>query len=149
MSLGTRPSDVRITIVADPAARVLKRRITGVLTRAGMAAGLPIAVLAAAAGALAGAPGGDHGSSIPGARGVAAAYGYPPRCLAVTIPGEDPTYARADFDRSSRCGRYDGDATAIFHRVDGAWRSVVDAVSYSCPVGSLPRRVQLELGVCL
>lgn len=84
-----------------------------------------------------------------GAEGVAAAYGYPPWCLSVTIAAEDPAYARADFDRARPCGRYGGDPTAIFRRVDGAWRPVLDAVTYSCPVPSLPPAVQVDLDVCV
>jgi hypothetical protein len=84
----------------------------------------------------------------PGARGVAGAYGYPPRCLSITIPADAPTYARADFDRGQSCGRYDGSTTAIFHRSAGAWRVVLDAATYPCPVASIPLPVQDELGVC-
>jgi hypothetical protein len=83
-----------------------------------------------------------------GAAGVAAAYGYPPRCLSVTIAAADPAYARADYNRVSACGRYDGTVTAIFHRVDGEWRAVLDATGYSCPIPSLPRAVLSELDVC-
>jgi hypothetical protein len=88
------------------------------------------------------------GARHAGAAGVAAAYGYPLRCLSVTIAPTNPMYARADFDRRSLCGRYDGSVTAIFHRVDDAWRPVLDATIYSCPVPSLSAAVQTELGVC-
>jgi len=83
-----------------------------------------------------------------GLAGIAAAYGYPSRCLSITIAASDPTYARADFDHSTPCGRYDGYATAIFRRLDGAWRPVLDATGYSCPVGTLPAAVQADLDVC-
>lgn len=83
-----------------------------------------------------------------GAAGVAAAYGYPLRCLSVTILATDRSYARADFNRVNACGRYTGYPTAIFHRVGGAWRTALDAVGYACPVHSLPVAVQTELGVC-
>ena len=83
-----------------------------------------------------------------GAAGVAAAYGYPSRCLSVTIAPADPSYARADYNRVSACGRYDGTVTAVFHRVDGEWRPVLDATGYSCPIASLPRAVMSELDVC-
>ena len=84
----------------------------------------------------------------PGAVGVAGAYGFPRRCLSITIAPGHPGYARADFDRRQACGRYTGDPTAVFHRRGGAWRMVLDAVAYSCPVASLPTPVQLTLGVC-
>jgi hypothetical protein len=90
----------------------------------------------------------DSQARAAGPAGVAAAYGYPLRCLAVTIAPHDPRYARADFDRAVRCGRYDGYATAIFHRVDGAWVRALDSSSYSCPVPSLPSAVQADLAIC-
>ena len=113
-------------------------------------------VVAATGGVVAAVPGGQRhpgarGTALPSERGplgVAAAYGYPLRCLTITIAGSDPTYARADFDRTTPCGRYDGYATAIFHRVERRWRPVLNALSYTCPVASLPGPVQAELGVC-
>lgn len=83
-----------------------------------------------------------------GAAGVAAVYGYPLRCLTVTILTADRTYARADFNHLTMCGRYTGYPTAIFHYGSGAWRTVLDAVAYFCPVDSLPTVVQTDLGVC-
>jgi len=84
----------------------------------------------------------------PGPAGVAAAYGYPLRCLTVTIAPANRSYARADYNRVSACGRYDGTVTAIFHRVDREWRPVLDATGYSCPIASLSRAVATELAVC-
>jgi hypothetical protein len=84
----------------------------------------------------------------PGPAGVAAAYGYPLRCLRVTIVAADDNYARADFNHLSPCGRYTWYPTAIFHYDSGAWRPVLDAAAYSCPVHSLPAAVQTELEVC-
>jgi hypothetical protein len=83
-----------------------------------------------------------------GETGVAAAYGYPLRCLSVSILAADPTYARADFNHGRACGRYTGYPTAIFHYRSGMWRPVLDAVAYACPADSLPTVVQTELGVC-
>ena len=80
--------------------------------------------------------------------GVAAAYGYPQRCLSITIFPEYPEYARADFDHSQPCGRYSGYSTAIFLRVDHTWRLVLNATGYTCPVRRVPARVQAALGVC-
>lgn len=85
---------------------------------------------------------------LGGPPGVAAAYGYPQRCLNVTILGTDPNYARADFDHALPCGQYTGYATAIFHRVHGTWRVVINGVNYKCPVPGIPLRVQSALGVC-
>jgi hypothetical protein len=84
----------------------------------------------------------------PGPAGVAAAYGYPLRCLSVTISTRDPAYARADFDRGTQCGRFHLYVTAIFRRVDGRWQRALISVGYSCPVASLPRAVQTQLAVC-
>jgi hypothetical protein len=83
-----------------------------------------------------------------GPAGVAEAYGYPLRCLTVTIPADHRNYARADFGRTFACGRYTWAPTAIFHRSAGAWYRVLDAVQYRCPDDSLPTAVQVELGVC-
>ena len=83
-----------------------------------------------------------------GPDGVAAVYGYPLRCLSVTILATNRTYARADFNHLSRCGRYTWYPTAIFHYASGRWRTVLDAINYVCPVASLPRPVQTDLGVC-
>jgi hypothetical protein len=106
---------------------------------------------------VADALGGDHpgarseASALardPGPTGVAAAYGYPLRCLSVTIATRDPAYARADFGPGTQCGRFHLYVTAIFRRVDGAWRRALISVGYSCPVASLPKAVQAQLAVC-
>ncbi|HEX4009907.1 MAG TPA: hypothetical protein VHX62_07855 [Solirubrobacteraceae bacterium] len=83
----------------------------------------------------------------PGSAGVAAAYGFPLRCLTITIPPGHPAYARADFNHTE-CGRFDGYVTAIFHRVGGDWRPVLEALGYACPVAGLPAPVQADLSVC-
>ncbi len=85
---------------------------------------------------------------LDGAPGVAAAYGYPQRCLSVTILGTDPNYARAEFDHALPCRRYAGYDTAIFHRVHGVWRVVASGARYRCPLPGVPLRVQAALGVC-
>ena len=90
----------------------------------------------------------DPRAAEGGPRGVAAAYGYPSRCLRVTIASSDHAFARADFNHGDLCGRYAGDPTAIFHVVDGAWRPVLEAVTYPCPAAGIPAAVQRELGVC-
>ena len=84
-----------------------------------------------------------------GPAGVAAAYGHPLDCLSITILPASRTYARADFNHASPCGRYTGYPTAIFHYALGAWRPVLEAVTYRCPVESLPVAVQRDLAVCL
>ena len=70
------------------------------------------------------------------------------RCLTITIAPDDPAYARADFNRAVPCGRYAGYATAIFHRVRGAWLPVLYSLHYSCPAAGVPPALQAELGVC-
>jgi hypothetical protein len=141
MSEGITPSDVQITVIAGPAARRFTRaRVfggVGALAGLAVAAALLVTVLA-----------GSHAAPRRGAPTVAAAYGYPPVCLAISFARSDPSYARADFDHDNVCGRFSGYATAIFHRVGGGWRPALLALSYSCPVASLPRTVQAELGIC-
>ncbi|MBV9423947.1 MAG: hypothetical protein JOZ98_13615 [Solirubrobacterales bacterium] len=61
-----------------------------------------------------------------GAAGIAAAYGYPSRCLRVTISASDPNAATARVNRAGPCARYRGYVDASFHRIDGGWRLVLD-----------------------
>ncbi len=152
------PSQVQVTVLADPRPRPLRHRITGASTPikalatgglALLAAGAVAIIVSSLTGGRAGAPGAVPAlAREPGPAGVAAAYGFPTRCLTVTILSRDPDYARADFNRGSECGRYNGDVTAIFERVGGAWRPVLHAVEYACPVPSLPSAVQAQLAVC-
>ena len=153
------PSEVEITVLRDPAARRAAQRVADMTRRPSthpiVALGPAITVIAViaaiAAGGLLGEPRGRAQQSAAdqqGAAGVAAASGYPLPCLSVTIAATDHSYARADFNRSSACGRYDGSATAIFHRSGGIWRAVLNASSYRCPLPDVPREVQTELAVC-
>jgi hypothetical protein len=140
------PPSVEITIVAGARARsawMLRRAHAPALAVLGAAIG---ALVALGTGA---APHARVGGRDPGPVGVAAACGYPPRCLTITMLAGDPTYARADFNRGAACGRFDGYVTAIFVYRDGrAWRPALEATTYSCPVASLPRLVQAKLSVC-
>jgi hypothetical protein len=108
---------------------------------------LAAAALIAAVGRV-GGPWPNARAMVPGPDGVAAAYGYPLRCVSVTTAGPDRAYARVDLDRAAACGRFGWAATAIFHRSDGAWRRVLDASSYTCPAVAVPQAVQAELSVC-
>lgn len=148
---------VEITVLRDPDARTLRERIAGLKQitdwRAIVAVALVLVILGAAAGGL--LPDGGAGRQPINALarekaplGVAAAYGYPLRCLTVTILASDRAYARADFNHLSPCGGFTGYPTAIFHYVSGAWRTVLKAIGYLCPVDALPASVQAELGVC-
>ena len=147
---------VEIRVLGDPDARTFRERIVAIqkVTRwpAIVALVLLVAILAMAGTLLGGPDGARHVVSAMarerGPAGVAAACGYPLRCLSITILATDQTYARADFNHLRPCGRFTGYSTAIFHRVMGAWRPVLDAAGYVCPVGSLPVNVQTELGVC-
>jgi hypothetical protein len=153
------PSDVRVTVLQDPGDRRLWGRLPqrrGIRIP-GRAYALFVAAAVVAVGVILTTTsfGGDatasRGANVRahdgGPTGVAAAYGYPSRCLSVTIAASDSAFARADFNHGSPCGRY-GDPTAIFHVVDGAWRPVLEAVTYPCPAVGIPAAVQRELGVC-
>ena len=148
---------VEIRVLEDPDARTFRERIVAIqkVTRwPAIVALVLLAAILAMAGTLPGGPdGARHVVSAltreRGPAGVAAAYGYPLRCLSITILATDQAYARADFNHLRPCGRFTGYSTAIFHRVLGAWRPVLDAAGYVCPVASLPVNVQTELGVCL
>jgi hypothetical protein len=148
---------VEIRMLGDPDARPF-REWTGAIQKitrwpAVVALVLLAAILAMAGTPLRGPDGARHVVSAlareRGPAGVAAAYGYPLSCLSITILATDQAYARADFNHLRPCGRFTGYSTAIFHRVMGAWRPVLDAAAYVCPVASLPVNVQTELGVCL
>jgi hypothetical protein len=148
---------VEIRVLEGPDARTFRERIVAIqkVTRwVAIVALVLLAAILAMAGTLVGGPdGARHVVSAlareRGPAGVAAAYGYPLRCLSITILASDQAYARADFNHLRPCGRFTGYSTAIFHRVMGAWRPVLDAAGYVCPVASLPVDVQTELGVCL
>jgi hypothetical protein len=148
---------VEIRVLEDPDARTFREPIVAIqkVTRwpATVALVLLAAILAMAGTPLGGPDGARHVVSAlareRGPAGVAAAYGYPLRCLTITILATDQAYARTDFNHLRPCGRFTGYSTAIFHRVMGAWRPVLDAAGYVCPVASLPVNVQTELGVCL
>jgi hypothetical protein len=152
---GEPPVDVEVTVLSPPPGPTARKRIG--LSKAPRRARFVFAGVVGAAAVLAalsliGSDGGPireaSAARQRGPAGVAAAYGYPLRCLSVTIPLHDPRFARADFDRALQCGQFTGDPTAIFKRVHGWWRPLLDAVAYSCPVRSMPPRVQTELAVC-
>ena len=156
--LGDPPSEVQVTFLPSPQGPAPRKRIARIPRLASVAAIIALVlVVTAIGGVLVGASMGGRGAAVRtapplahqrGPAGVAAAYGYPLRCLSVTISSGYPAYARADFNRALQCGRYHGYATAIFHRAGGAWRPVLDTIAYSCPVGSLPAAVQADLAVC-
>jgi hypothetical protein len=80
--------------------------------------------------------------------GVASAYGYPGRCLRVTILASHPDYARVDINHGSECRMYTGYTTAVFRHANGIWLEVLDDAQFTCPVGTIPPAVQAALGVC-
>ena len=129
------PSEVWITMVPPdgggaPLPERLAARVFG-SARPIFALMLALAALGAALwGALEGerpARGGAPAAETHAAlAGIAAAYGYPPRCLSVTLSASNPAYAHAHIDQRGRCARYRGYINASFHRIDGAWRLVLD-----------------------
>jgi len=84
-----------------------------------------------------------------GSTGLAAADDHPPVCLSVVILSFGSARARTDGDHQIRCGRHSGYATPIFRYVEGAWRPVLNAISYLCPAASLPASGQTRFDVCL
>jgi hypothetical protein len=153
-----RPSEVRITVTSDPDANALWSRLASVpvLGRWPVVAVLValVAVTALEAGIPArnrhpGAAETSPAARARGALGIAGADGYPALCLSITISAANPSYARADFNRATPCGRYTGYAIAVFHRARGVWRTVLKATEYECPVTGLPIAVQVDLDICL
>jgi hypothetical protein len=120
------PSKVEITIVTDPAARPVRERIGLVLILA-VAVAILAVVLTVGGAAVSSGSGASHRDR--GAVDAAAASVVPPRCVAVTMVGERPTYVHADFDRAGSCGPYAGVANAMFHRADGVWRPRAQAAA--------------------
>lgn len=153
-------ADLRASVAVSVRGRTPREALAGrgAISRAGAIAASAAAVITAAVVVAVLVPQGDRVASAsaaaasqsraPGAAGVAAAYRYPVSCLTVEFAVTNRLYARARLDRASPCWRYGVWATAIFHRVDGVWRRVLDATSYSCPVRSIPRGVERQLGVC-
>jgi hypothetical protein len=147
---------VEITVLPNPNARTLRGRIAPIRAVARWPAVVALVLLVVILAAGIGVPGDRDGNRHtvsatarePGPAGVAAAYGYPLRCLSITIVAAGQRYARADFDRASHCERPSGYSTAIFLRVMGVWRSVLRAIAYTCPIDYLPVPVQTELDVC-
>lgn len=158
-SLADPPSQVQVTVVPGPHGAVRGRlaHLRRVL-RPALFAGL--AVTAAAVGTVllvvgrnghAARASGDVRIALSRAAappGVAAVYRYPLGCLGVTLSAADPAYASAHLDRGSPCWRYGVYVTAIFHRVDGVWRLMLEATSATCPPVSLPAAVRAALAVC-
>ena len=147
---------VEIRTVSEPGAvppRVRRRGLRRTPVWGALAALAAVTAVVATALALTGStahqrPATNAAARAAGPAGVAAAYGYPLACLSITILA-NRSYARADFNHGSACGRFTGYSTAIFHRAMGAWRRALDAVSYTCPVATIPVAVQTKLGVCL
>jgi hypothetical protein len=149
---------VRVTVEAGPRRSVASRQI-GRLGRFGPAlAAVAIGLFAAAVvGVAANQVTGTAAppvraqpspASTPGPVGVAAAYQYPRDCLDVTMDAADPAYAAVRLNRVSPCWRYGVYATAIFHRVAGVWRMVLNVAAAGCPMTSIPATVRMQLGLC-
>ena len=140
-----RPSDlpsrlsVTVTVVPTPPARRLgETRATLARPALAWCAALALATVTALAGLVALMPtGGGRGGgtaavtrpdALPLRAGtaVAAAFGYPERCLRISVSVADPDFASVHVDRTGACGNYRGYVNASFHRVGGAWRLVFD-----------------------
>ena len=112
--------------MTDPAARSGRALIELVLSLA-VAVAILAFMLTVDRGAVSSRSSASHRDR--GAAGVPAASVVPPRCVAVTLVGDRPTYLHADFDRAGSCGPYAGVANAMFHRADGAWRPRAQAAA--------------------
>lgn len=153
------PSEVHVTVfrLADEHAlhRRLGRELDWIWARLRLVAVvvLPLAIGGVLLAAVLGvgsrtSPGAAAGVTDAGPAGVAAAYGYPSACLKVRISEIDPSFARADFGRAGSCGLHGGFPTALFHRFGGEWHPLLYAVTYPCPMPSVPAPVQRQLSVC-
>jgi hypothetical protein len=131
------PTRLQISVTAVPSARARRlwqmRAALGRAPRAlpALFALVAVGLAAILAGALQTSARSAHRPSARVARGavtaaVAAAFGYPHRCLSIAVSPADPDYASAHVDRKGGCARYHGYINATFHRVDGEWRLVLD-----------------------
>ncbi|HTX07266.1 MAG TPA: hypothetical protein VME22_01580 [Solirubrobacteraceae bacterium] len=156
--IGASPVLVRVTVEPGPRRGVAFRQIRRLGRVAPVAAVVAVALFAAAVVGVVATqvtatapprPGAQAAqASNPGPVGVAAAYRYPRACLSVTIAAADPAYAAVRLNRASPCWRYGVYVTAIFHRVAGVWRMVLDTAGARCPMTSLPPAVRAQLGLC-
>lgn len=132
------PVAVSVTVTVVPARRGwMSGTRAGLATRrprfavAGLAFGAAVTCVAAAALVLQGGRTNPHTTRAAmtqqdAATAVARAFGYPRRCLSVTVSDTDPNYASAHVNRAGGCANYGGYVNASFHRVGGAWRLVLD-----------------------
>ena len=157
--LKSAPSDVQVTILRLPDDRGLNQwlerhrdRIPALLRKVAVAVTVAIVgvvfAVAFGVGGSRGPRGVIWGVREAGPAGIAAAYGYPPDCLRVRISAANPAFARADFDRARSCGYPVAFPTALFHRFDGEWHPALYALSYQCPLPSIPAAVQNQLSLC-
>ncbi len=109
--------------MTDSAARS-GRALIGLVLSLAVAVAILAFMLTVDGGAVSSRSGASHRD-----RGAAAASVVPPRCVAVTLVGDRPTYVHADFDRAGSCGPYAGVANAMFHRADGVWRPRAQAAA--------------------
>jgi hypothetical protein len=127
------PSEVQITVdvVPNERARWVRER----LPRLALVASA-LAVLAVVVALVGGGSGGSRARDATPAE-VAAAFGYPLRCLKVTIAGR---FAHARVNRASGCWRFRGYLDASFQLIDGRWRLILDEgqlfVRNALPVGT-------------
>jgi len=141
-----QPSHVSIAITFVPADR--GRRLREVCARLARAPRSLCVVVAVASAALVAAAllhgsrtnivvGSASANERAATRAVAAAFGYPPRCVSIAIPAADPNYASAHVERRGGCANYHGYVNASFHRVDGVWRLILDEGQLFVPNGLL------------
>jgi hypothetical protein len=151
---GEPPSEVEVIVLPVPSDPADRGHTGGkaVLLNASAIIGLALVITAASAIVATVSLGGRGGAPRAGAREpaeVVPSYRAMRRCSMVTISQSDPAYARLELGHTRPCWRHAVSVDAIFHRVDGTWRPVLDASSYSCPVTSLPAAVQADLAICV
>lgn len=148
------PSEVQITVLRLADDGALGRRLESHLVRlqtlapAVLAVAIVGIVLAAVLGVGRSSHSAAAGVSDPGPAGVAAAYGYPLGCLDVRISAVNPAFARADFHRTSACALESAFPSALFHRFGEEWHPMLYAITYPCPLPSVPRTVQRQFALC-
>ena len=131
-SSGTPAATVMsVTIREVPRVRGRPRRGTHIAVGVALVLISLVAIIAVAAQSnRTGRPAGVGRIRVPESerQAIAAALGYPYplRCLTITISDSIADYARANVDHTNGCARFRGYLNASLHRVDGAWRLVLD-----------------------
>ena len=129
---------------------VRRGALLAVVLAAGLVAVAAIALTGLLSGRTTRPPGGHPAPQLTTSERVAIAeavgYAYPLRCLTIAVFADDRDYATAELARGNGCARYHGYIYATLHRVDGAWRLVLDEGQLYLAKSALPATDSVGVG---